>query len=660
MNIRTLLFLLALGFASAASAQWQSVDYTLKGGWNAIYLHGDATHAPPATLFGSEPEVLEVWRWNPNPDQVQFTSSPLIPTGGTEEWKVWKRDGSVTSLTQMIGQSAYLVRCKGTAIATANLSTVSAGTVASITLVDGGSGYGAAPTVTLSPPPTGTTATATATVSAGKVTGFTITNAGSGYIVPPTVTIAPPATQPTHTVSITQKVLPPSANWVRNGANLMGFPTFKNGANYPQFSSYFATFPAAIAANVKIYKYVGGELGAGNPLQVFAPNSERLDRNQAYWFDAEVVGNFYAPVEISLGNASGLDFGRTGSTMTVRVLNRSAVGTTITIASVASNDPPNGQDPLEPFVASVPLTKRTFNSGATPPGWVEEPIQSAYPVTIGPGAAVELSFGIDRGHSSMTGAAANTFFASILRFTHSDSNNPLFQIDLPVRARKASLAGLWVGEAKVGMVESKAAGYTGPDKATQRQYPLRHIIHVDTVGTARLLSQAFIGTLADSPFDFGLCTKEAGIRSTEKATATRIVAAHLPLDRVLDGVVDAKEPLAGSGSVALGGTLVRKVSIPFNDPTNPFVHQYHPDHDNKSPTGAALVAGQESYDITREVTFTFAASAPAGTSPAGYGSSVIAGDYKEVITGLHKDTLTVSGTFELRRISETGVITVNP
>lgn len=646
MNIKVLLSLLSLAFVSAASAQWQSVDYTLKGGWNAIYLHGDATHAPPATLFNEEPEVLEVWRWNPNPDQVQFTSSPLIPTGGTEEWKVWKRNGSVTSLTQMIGQSAYLVRCKGTAIATANLS---AGTVASLTLVDGGSGYGAAPTVTLSPPPTGTTATATATVSAGEVTGFTITNAGSGYIVPPTVTIAPPATQPTHTVSITQKALPPSANWVRNGANLLGFPSKFHESAYPRFSQYFATFPAAIAANVKIYKYVGGELGAGNPLQVFAPNSEPLDRNQAYWFDAEVVGNFYAPVEISLGNASGLDFGRTGSVITVRVLNRRAAGTTITITPVDSNDEPSGQ---EPVAASVPLTKRTFNS--------EMPIEPALTVEIGAGAAVELSFGIDRGHSSMTGADANAFFASILRFT---DNANQYQIDLPVRARKASLAGLWVGEAKVGMVESKAAGYTGPNKATQRQYPLRHIIHVDHDGTARLLSQAFIGTLAVSPFDFGLCTKEAGIKSTEKASATRIVAAHLPLDRVLDGVVDAKEPLAGSGSVALGGTLVRKVSIPFNDPTNPFVHQYHPDHDNKSPTGAALVAGQESYDITRAVTFTFApdaASAPAGTSATGYGSSVIAGTYEEVITGLHKDTLTVRGTFELRRISETGVITVNP
>ncbi len=27
--------------------------------------------------------------------------------------------------------------------------------------------------------------------------------------------------------------------------------------------------------------------------------------------------------------------------------------------------------------------------------------------------------------------------------------------------------------------------------------------------------------------------------------------------------------------------LTRTIQIPYNDPTNPFVHQYHPDHDNK-------------------------------------------------------------------------------
>jgi hypothetical protein len=536
--------------------QWQSTSYTLKGGWNAIYLHGDASYAPPATLFASYPAVLEVWRWNTNPTQVQFMTTPLIPSAGTAEWTVWKRDGSVSALSQMVGQSAYLVKCSGT-------------------------------------------------------------------------------TSNSYTVSIPQKVVPPSAAWVRNGANLMGFPS-KLGSAYPTLGSYFATFPAAIAANTKIYKYVGGDLGAANPLQVFSPTSEKLDRNQAYWFSSQVVGNFYAPVELGLSNLSGLDFGRTGAVITVRLLNRSATTSTVTIAPVASSAAPSGQ---ESITGSVPITRRVFTAASAT--WTETPISAGFTEVVGPNATVELNFGIDRGDASMTGAAANALFASLLRFSDSAG---LYDIVLPVTARKATLAGLWVGDAIVGGVESKTAGYTGT--ATAQTYALRYLIHVDDDGTARLLSQVFMGNLAAAPYAAGLCTQESGLNAADKASARRLVCAHMPLDRVLG---------SGSGSFALGATLTRTIATPFNDPTSPFVHQYHPDHDNQSGS-TALVSGQESYDLSRAVTFSFAASAPAGVSATGYGGSVIAGSYAETLSGLRKDSVTVTGTFTLRRVSEIGTL----
>jgi FtsP/CotA-like multicopper oxidase with cupredoxin domain len=62
--------------------------------------------------------------------------------------------------------------------------------VASITVVNGGTGYSATPTVTLSAPFTGfTTATAAATVVGGVITAINVTNPGSGYLSEPTVTI---------------------------------------------------------------------------------------------------------------------------------------------------------------------------------------------------------------------------------------------------------------------------------------------------------------------------------------------------------------------------------------------------------------------------------------------------------------------------------------
>jgi hypothetical protein len=549
-------FLLAfasLFIAATAQAQWQSTTYTLKGGWNSIYLHGDATHATPDELFASNPEVLEVWRWNPNPDQVQFTTSQLIPSAGTAEWSTWVRGGSANSLSQLLGQTAYLVKCGGAASSSYN-------------------------------------------------------------------------------VDILQKILPPSATWVRNGANLLGFPTYKNGSSYPTLAAYFATFPAAIASNVKIYKYVGGDLGPGNPQQVFSTSSERVDRNQAYWFDSEVVGNFYAPVEINLSNGSGIDFGRTGSTVTLRLLNRSSAVSTVTIAPVASANAPTGQ---EGITGSVPLRRRTFDTATA--SWTETAISAAFTEVVGPNSAVELTFGIDR--AAMTGGS-NAFYASLLRFTASSN---LYDILLPVTARKASLAGLWLGDAVVGGVESKTAGYTGT--ATAQTYSLRYIVHVDDAGNARVLSQVFLGQLAGATPQPGICTAESGLSVADKASARRIVAAHLPLDRVLNG-----------GTMALGGSMNCTISTPFNDPTSPFVHQYHPDHDNKSGT-TALVSGQESYDLSRAVTFAISATAPEGVSATGYGASVIAGNYTEILTGLRKDSITVTGTFTLHRVSEIGVLT---
>lgn len=68
----------------------------------------------------------------------------------------------------------------------------SSGSVTSVTVGSGGSGYSSA-TVTISGPDAisgvYTTATATATISGGAITAITVTNPGSGYVLTPTVTI---------------------------------------------------------------------------------------------------------------------------------------------------------------------------------------------------------------------------------------------------------------------------------------------------------------------------------------------------------------------------------------------------------------------------------------------------------------------------------------
>ena len=79
-----------------------------------------------------------------------------------------------------------------------------------------------------------------------------------------------------------------------------------------------------------------------------------------------------------------------------------------------------------------------------------------------------------------------------------------------------------------------------------------------------------------------------------------------------------------------------------------------------------LPAGEESPTITRQMSFAFTASPPAGTSSLGWGASVIGGNYTETISGIRKaktaegsatNTVAVSGTFVLRRVSESGSLT---
>ena len=73
--------------------------------------------------------------------------------------------------------------------ATATATTI-AGFVIGSTIINGGSGYTSAPTVTISG--NGTGAAATASLTNGVVTGITITSAGSGYTTGATITIDPP------------------------------------------------------------------------------------------------------------------------------------------------------------------------------------------------------------------------------------------------------------------------------------------------------------------------------------------------------------------------------------------------------------------------------------------------------------------------------------
>lgn len=549
--------LAGLMLGGTARAQWLTTSYTLKPGWMSIYLNGDATYLTPDQHFASMPDVEEVWRWNPNPSQVQFTASPGQPTQGTPEWSVWRRgQPQFSDLSLMTGQTAYLVRLR----------------------------------------------------------------TGAAQL----------------TLPIKQRVEPPRLNWVRTGANLLGFPSRKNGASFPPISNYLGTFPAALAAPNKIFRYNGGPLDTANPVRVFSPASERLDSTQAYWFEAKAVSDFIGPVHITTSLPDGLYFGTDATAITVNLRNRTAVTQTLTFTPVDSEAPPAG---LPALAGPVALSRRVFNDSTGE--YSDAPLAAPWTMTLPAGAAAGVTFTVNR--AAMTGPAGS-LFGSILRIT--DAAN-MMDVNLPVSSGSASMAGLWVGDAALTDVESKVPGFTGTKTAAP--FPQRWIIHVDESGRATLLSQAYLGVLAGVEDVVGVATRETALKPDKLSSAIRLTAAHMPLDRTI----------LTAGSFGAGGSFTGTIGLPFNDPTNPFVHQYHPDHDNKNARLQPLPAGVESWNVSRAVTFTFPASAPSGSSAA-WGSKVLTGTCTEVFTGLRKDAVTASGTITLRRISDKATLTTGP
>jgi hypothetical protein len=552
--------------AASVQAQWVDRTYTLAAGWNGVWMAGDATHTTVANLFSSNGAVLEVWRWNPDPDETAFTTTPSTPSTNSEEWTVWKSDLSEQALTQMIGNSAYLIRC----------------------------------------------------LSATSVT-------------------------------IRQRAIPPASTWLISGANFLGFPAV---SGTPTMSSYLASFPSAsttvLAPGAQIYKYIGGNLSGSNPMLVSA-GAERMDPNKAYWFQIPTVGNFTAPVEYELPSTSGLAFGRSLTAITAGVTNRSTSSMTLTVSVENSLAAPDGQSAV---TGPVPLTRRIFNSATN--AYDETPISGPFSVTVSGSARLNLDFGVNR--SGMT--ASGSHYASILRIKDAAG---LTDVRLPISAQASTPAGLWYAQVKVTNVQNAKDPSGG--STTSQPFPLVFLMHMDSGNVAHLLSQAFVGKLTTAGNPLGISLRESGILGYTQSDVKpqRYVAPQLPLFQTIT---------RNFGDFATGSTAQWTIPVSFDDETNPFVHTYHPDHDNLDTSfKTKLKNGEESYTITRTCSFTFTSSPPDGSTIAGWGTTVLGGTYAETLTGLGgtppptppvttpptpagSKSLTVSGTFAMRRISE--------
>lgn len=123
--------LLTLAFTgmlvSPSFGQWVKETYTLKAGWNGIWLPLDCTHDGIDKVV-VDSVVEEIWRWNPPLSNTQFTTNPQTPVPGDVQWSVWIRNNPTapaSSLFNLTGNAAYLIKVAdsvGTGSITVNIT----------------------------------------------------------------------------------------------------------------------------------------------------------------------------------------------------------------------------------------------------------------------------------------------------------------------------------------------------------------------------------------------------------------------------------------------------------------------------------------------------------------------------------------------------------
>ncbi len=588
-----------------ATAQWLSQSINLKTGWNAVYLHVDASHDSLPNLVGADPSnpIIEVWRWLPDVSTAQFVQSPAMPVDNIQ-WESWSRNATTDQLLQrLVGNSAYLVR------------------------------------------------------------------SASNY-----------------TWTVKGKPLAPTYDWTTTGLNFLGFPTVPSDP--PTFENFLAKVPE-LQQNGEFYYYPGGELGTNNPAQIHALRTFRVNRGQAYWIRSGTLYNrYFAPFELLDTPSSGFDFGTNLSTASLRLRNLTTSNLTVSLQLVASEAAPAGQTAIAgvpPLLlrGAINITNLTYGSTnltvGSPCSWTLSAKDSV-------GSEVEVFLGLNR--AAITNATG-TLLAGVLRF--SDALG-FCQVDAPVSANPGSTAGLWVGVAAVTQVgeylKTYARGAVSPIFVTNgtsvvtndlvftnnsayvvtgintnlgsvpRAYPLRLIIHNPADSSpAQLLQRVYCGL--DPATNFVVATAQSVLNPAALATARRISAVHLPWSA-------ANTPWTFSGNLG-GGTITATITHSYRDrASNPFIHGYHPDHDNLDSTfKQELPQGSESYTIERQITLQVTPSATDFASLTA-GNQNLTGTYLETIrllglarAGGTNDTRSfqVAGGFSLQRISEATTLT---
>ena len=154
-----------------------------------------------------------------------------------------------------------------------------------------------------------------------------------------------------------------------------------------------------------------------------------------------------------------------------------------------------------------------------------------------------------------------------------------------------------------------------------------------------------------------VATRENLLLPSQLAEARRISSVQFPTSV-------GNIPWDFTGTLQQGGSLTANVPLSYDDQaSNPFLHTYHPDHDNlDAQFTSTLARGVESYGVTRQLTLSVTAPENDFNSLT-QGTQDLSGHYAELIAfqarGSQTRQYNVLGTFTLKRISDIATLTTN-
>lgn len=584
---RTVLAVFTILFCTGhVFAQWVTETHALEVGWNSVFLRVNPANDRADSVFGGTSEIERVWTW-----RVTAPQSADDPASAGAEWLVWLPASDPNSIVNnLVG-------------------------------VDGGQVY---------------------LIKASAPATFTVTGIPNAD----------------------------KTDWLA-GSNVAGL--YVDPASPSSFANYFA--PSSPHSSSSIFTLnTNGSLSS-------VSSSANATAGTGYWISASAATTYSGPVDINTSALRGLDYEKTlvELQLSMRNLDPNAIRN-VTLSVSGSATVPSDPNDLPSDAGVIPLQIRQFT---TDPNQIYQLLAfdtsnprafSLGNATLPQQATRILQISVKRQGQTAAVLATDgtgTQYQSVVKI----NDGAGFERLIPVTAEVPSQAGLYAGQVTVNQVawiqadarivtdrgdpntnayedativdsvEGAGADTTTP-RPTQAAFSFPVIMHFDGTNYTFLSSVTLLREPDPNdptePGRFVLATPsctncdslEPGSNVDGQLFKRRISAANFSFinDLTMTGI-------------GFGGSLsVPTLTIGENDPLNPFLHRYHPDHDGDRP-GEVLT-------VTRDITFDFTCAPSTGQfDRPGQGDAFLSGCYSETLSGLHKRNINVAGTFELRRIS---------